>query len=193
MGFILLGLLLLFVIPIILGIIFLFRSKKMAILIFSVPFIVVIGLFGWWVFEANHHFVRSTDLANEFIGGIALWDELNESFIETYGDYTENDNVYYKESLNFERLSIGTNDEDEIIYMRTLDPEMQTEQSIEVGDSIQTVKDTYGDRFYMYRDMGMPDSINYVDRKNKIHLQFLYDENGVSEIILQKSSKDKIN
>ena len=185
MGLILFVLLLLFVVPITLGIIFLFRSKKIALSLFSVPLLVVIGIFGWWLFEKNHHFVKSTDLSNERLGEVALTDELDAIFKENYGEYIENENVYYKESLEFKTIHVGSNEANEIIYVHTDAVDTETANGIQVGDSLQKVKDTYGDRYYIYREMAMPIAMNYVDRKAKVQLQFWYNDGKVSEITLK--------
>lgn len=176
-----------FVAPIIAGIFLLKRSKKLAYGLLSIPLIAIFIVIGFWIYQVNHHFVSSTPLAGEKIGDISLLEPLDDSLKEELGSYRENDNVFFKESLEFDKVTIGTNENNEIVYISTRsDATMTTDKGIQLGDSIQKVFDTYGKNYYTYREMGLGQSINYVDRKNKIHIQFWHDEDKVSGIKLME-------
>lgn len=187
MGLILMAFLLLFVMPIGLGLAFLFQAKKkLGFFMLAIPLLVVLFIVGWWTYEVNHHFVKSTKLGHEKIGDISLYDPVDNEFAEKYGSYRNIDNVFYHVTLEFRKLTIGINNNDKITFISTVDPKMATINNIQVGDSIQTVKETYGKNNYIYRDMGMDDSLHYVDRKEKIHLQFFYRDDIVTQIVLEE-------
>jgi len=183
MGLVFSVVLLLFIIPIVLGIYFLFRIKKLGILLLCIPLVVTVVIVGWWVYELNHHFVSSTDLSDENIDGIFPEDELDTTFKETYGSYETRDNIYFATLLQFDQILVGANETDQIVYMRTDHPELRTEQGINVGDDLEEVFSAYGANYYKNSEMGRDDSINYVDRDLKLHLQFQYRDERVVQII----------
>jgi len=117
---------------------------------------------------------------------ITLYDSFNSDFQEKYGTYKKIDNVFYDESLEFKELSIGTNEKKEIIFISCEKPEMSTTKNIHVGNSFDEVIDKYGGNYYIYRDMGMDDSINFVDRESRIHFQFYYQDDQITKIVLQE-------
>ncbi len=143
-------------------------------------------MFGWWTYKTNHHFVKSTTLENEKLDQIQLNYPFTSEFIEKYGDYKNIDNVYYDETREFQQLMIGTNENNEITFIRSVDPNIQTTKNVTVSDPIKKVIGKYGKNYYIYRDMGMDDSINYVDRKSNVHIQFYYRDEEVTEIVLQE-------
>lgn len=96
-----------FVIPIMVGIFMLRRSRKVAISLISIPFIFMVIVAGWWVYEANYRFISSTDLAGEQLDNIELRENLSESFKDDHGDYSTEDNVRFREYLEFESFSVG--------------------------------------------------------------------------------------
>lgn len=187
MGFILSVIFLLFIAPIGLGLTLIFRSnKKAGFLILSIPLIVIVLIVGWWTYEVNHHFVKSTALINENVEEITLYAHLDSDFQEKYGSYEIVENVFYNESLKFQQLVIGTNEKKEIIFISCEKPEMSTTKNIHVGNSFDEVIDKYGGNYYIYRDMGMDDSINFVDRESRVHLQFYYRDDQITKIVLQE-------
>ncbi|HLR75676.1 MAG TPA: hypothetical protein VK077_10400 [Virgibacillus sp.] len=173
-----------FIIPIALGIIFLRKSRKLSMIMLSIPFIFIIGVGLWWFYEVNHRFVGNTELAGEQIGEFSLQDDVNEELLETYGTYTLRENVNYDELLAFDDLEIGTSIHDKIIYIQTGTSQMPTKQGIKVGDRTEDVIERYGDKHYNRQDMGMGESLNYVDRDAKIHLQFWLEDGEITHISL---------
>jgi len=171
-----------FMIPITLGIIFLRKSKKFATIILSVPFIFIVLVGAWWFYETNHRFVGDTDLADEHIGDLTLYDDVTEELIESYGSYKKEDNINYDELFVFDQLDIGASVHDEIIYIRAKTPKLSTSKGVKIGDHIEDVTEKYGDKYYKRADMGMGESLNYVDRDAKIHLQFYVDGKDISYI-----------
>lgn len=174
-----------FIIPITLGIVLLRKSRKFAMIMLSIPFIFMIGVGAWWFYETNHRFVGNTELAGEHIGDLALHDDVTDELTETYGPYTTRDNINYDELLVFDQLDIGTSIHDEIIYINTTSSTMTTNKGIKVGDQTENIIDMYGDKYYNRLDMGMGESLNYVDRDAKIHLQFWVDGDEITHISLK--------
>lgn len=175
--------LVLFILPIVLGVFFLFRIKKLGIILLCIPFVVTVLIVGWWVYELNHHFVASTDLNEENIDNIGFKDDLNiADLTDKYGAYEMGDNVYFPTFLQFENINIGANDEKEVVYLRTEDPNMQTSKGIAINDPLEDVFSLYGENYYKYSEMGRDDSINYVDRDLRLHIQFWYRDDRVVRI-----------
>lgn len=174
-----------FIIPITLGIFFLRRSRKLSLIMLSVPFIFIIGVAAWWFYEINHRFVSDTELVGEQIGDLLLYDDVTEELIDDYGSYETKENINYEELLVFDDIEIGMSVNDEILYIQTISTTMPTKKGIHVGADVQDVVDMYGDNYYNRKDMGLGESLNYVDRDEKIHLQFWLDENKVTTISLR--------
>lgn len=185
MSLMIIAALLLFIIPLAFGIMLFSRYKKLAIILLLIPFFVTLIIGGRWVYELNHHFVSSTDLANEEVDGLSLHDELDQTIKDEYGEFENLNHVYFKDTLSFDKLVIGTDLDDEIVYIRTKDPQIKLTNDIAVGHSLDDVVDTYGDRYYVYKDMGMDDSVVYIDRKAKYHLQFWYADDEIVQISLK--------
>lgn len=174
------------VLPVTIGTILLLKSKwKIGVLILSIPLLLIILLSGYWIYKVNHHFVKSTDLEVEN-GEVALNEKLDDDLRKRYGFYKYKDNVYYDKMLHFLQLTIGLNEDNEIIYLSTEDSDVDILEDVNVGDTLKDVIEFYGSDNYIERDMGMADSINYVDRKSKIHLQFYYQDDVITEIVLKK-------
>lgn len=175
-------LLLLFILfPIVFGL-FLYRhSKKIALMIMSIPFLIILTIGSWFIYETNYHFVSSIYLNDEGLGEISLFDTVDENFKDKHGPYTTSENVFYKESLYFSRFHVGTNKGNKIIYLRAIDDNMSTRKGIHIGVPIQKVKDVYGENFYSIVEQGM-DVIGYIDRENQVHIQFWHYQGYVIEI-----------
>lgn len=187
MGIIMILAVVLFILPLVIGLYVVFRNKKAGLIILSVPFLVTIVMAGWWIYEANHHFVSSTSLESEQIDDLVLFDHVDKAFKEEHGEYEEQENVYYQELLEFDSFTVGTNKEQEITYILIEDNTLTTDKGIGIGSSLDEVIEVYGDSYYTYKEMGLDDSINYLDRENKILLQFWHDENEIVRIVLRKS------
>lgn len=174
-----------FILPILIGITILKKSRKVATIFLSIPFIFIIGVVSWWFYETNYRFVSSTDLSDEQIGQLAIQDPVTEETLAMFGEYETKENVNYDELYVFEDVDIGTSVRDQVIYIKTKTPELATAKGIRIGDSIDTVTEIYGEKFFRRSDMGLGESINYVDRSEKIHLQFWLKDDKVIEISLQ--------
>lgn len=174
----------LFILPIVLGVFFLFRVKKIGIILLCIPVVITIVITGWWVYELNHHFASSTDLSGENIDDVELYDSLTDILKNKYGDYETRDTIYYETLLEFDSILIGADEADDIIYMRTEDAQKLTKQGISVGDELGALYAAYGDNYYHYTEMGRDESINYVDRDLRLHFQFWYQNERIVQIIL---------
>lgn len=174
----------LFIVPIILGVFFLFRVKKIGIILLCIPVLITIIVTGLWIYEYNHHFVSSTNLSGESIDNIELYDVLPDTIKDTYGSYQTRDNILYESLLEFDDILIGISEAEEIIYMRTESSNMPTKEGIQVGDQINDIYEEYGENYYQNSEMGLDDSINYVDRDLRIHLQFSFKNEKIVQIVL---------
>lgn len=174
-----------FILPILLGILLLRKSRKVATIFLSIPFIFIIGVVSWWFYETNYRFISSTDLSGEQIGELAINDTVTESMLTTFGEYEKRENVNYNELYVFEDIEIGVSVREQIIYLSTVTHEMSTAKGINVGDSADTITKTYGEKFFRRSDMGLGESINYVDRDQKVHLQFWLQDDKIVQISLQ--------
>lgn len=172
----------LFIIPLAFGMMLFTRYKKSAIIMMLLPIFITLITSGQWVYEWNHHFVSSTDLTNEEVDGLSLHDELDQTIKGMYGEFEKVDNIYAKDSLSFDQLVIGTDLDDEIIYLRTQDPDIQLTKDSSVGDPLKDMVEVYGEDYYVDKD----DSIIYIDRKAKEQLQFWYADDKVVQILLKK-------
>lgn len=168
------------------GSILILKSKrKIGVLILSIPLLLVMFLGGYWIYMVNHHFVKSTHLEEKF-GEVALNEKLDDDLKERYGVYEYTENVYYDKMLHFSQLSIGLNESNEIIYLSTKDSKVSILKDVHVGDRVKDITELYGLHYYIDREMGMGDSMNYVDRKSRIHLQFYYQDDIVTRIVFRK-------
>lgn len=75
------GLLLL---PIILGLFLYHRSRIIALILFGIPFTLVVIGSSWYVYESNKQFVKSTNLSEIYHEDIRVGDTLQE-VIQKYG------------------------------------------------------------------------------------------------------------
>jgi|SRR5690625_1378412 len=174
-----------FILPISIGIILLKKSRRAATIFLSIPFVFMIGVVGWWFYESNYRFVSNTDLSEEQIGDYAIRDEMTDDIFTTFGDYKEVENVNYDELFVFEDVEIGTSIHDDVIFIQTYTEELATAKGIKVGDRIEDVIDLYGEHYFHGLDMGLGDSISYVDRERKLHIQFWLENDIVTHISLK--------
>lgn len=174
-----------FVVPIIIGVFISRHSKKLGLTFISIPFIFMLGVALWWLYETNHRFVGSSDLAGEQIENIKLHMLVDESFKQTHGDYDKPENVRYREFLVFENYAVGTDfQKNEVVYIETEEADIPTTKGITVGDDLDRVIEVYGDKNYQSNETGQGRTINFVDRDNKIHLQFWLSDGKVVKIAL---------
>lgn len=174
-----------FVIPIIAGVFVTRHSKKLGIALISIPFIFMLGVALWWLYETNHRFVGSSDLAGEQIEDVQLHMLVDESFKAERGDYEKPENVRYREFLVFDQYAVGTDfQRNEVVYIETESPNLPTVKGIRVGDSLEKVIEVYGEKNYQSNEMGQGRTINFVDRDQGIHLQFWLSDGQVEKIAL---------
>lgn len=174
-----------FIVPIIIGIFTLRRSRKIATVLISIPFIFIIAVLGWWFYETNHRFTGSTELIEEQIGDFAIDDAMTEEIFDQLGLYDELDDPNYDELFVFDGVDIGTSIHERIIFIETRAAQMPTSKGLKVGDSVEEIKKTYGDKFYKSSNFGMGETINYVDRNRKLHLQFWIEDDQINKITLK--------
>src|SRR5699024_4673203 len=147
------------------GVIFFRYSRKLALTFISIPFVFMLGVAGWWFYEANHRFIGSTDLAAEQINDLELNVTVDDDFKEAHGEYETEDNVRFGEYLEFDTFSVGTDFENnKVTYIQTDEPGVTTMENIEVGVSEQKIIDEYGEKYYKSNEMGQGKTINFVDR-----------------------------
>lgn len=175
--------LLVFIFPVMTGIVLFKRYKRTAVLFFSIPAVAVAAVAGWWIYEVNDQFVRSTDLPDERIGEVALLSQVDSDFKAEYGPYEESDNVFYHKSLDFPQFHIGTNEDDDIIYIAAYNSGMPTGKGLSVGDTLEDAAEAYGEHYYSRSDMGV-DTIGYVDREQDISIEFDHRDQKVTGIRL---------
>lgn len=185
MSFILLLAVILFII--LMSAIFLYKShKKVAVGLFLIPIVLIIFLGGWWLYEANYHFVKSTDLSEEFLGDIHLNDSVEHyKKVNNAIEFSIGDNVYYPVFLQSSSLVIGANSDDEIEFIESSLSNHETSKKIKVTDSEKMIIKKYGANYYTGRDMGMGDYIVYVDRASKRYLRFWLESEEVRAIELK--------
>ena len=173
-----------FLLIIIASAIILYKShKKVAVILISIPITMVVLLFGWWVYETNYYFVKSTDLGEEFVGDI----ELNQSLASYEKSnpaikFTKGENVYYPTYLTSPYLTIGANENDEIEFVSSSFPEHETSRGIQVNDDEKLLIQTYGDNYDKGREMGIGEYLIYVDRNAKRTLCFWIESGKVRSI-----------
>src|SRR5690625_7288586 len=97
----------------------------------------MLGVALWWLYDANHRFVTSTDLAGEQMADIRLEMFVDESFKIQQGDYEKPENIRYREYLVFEDYAVGPDlQNNEVVYIETESPEIETSKGIKVANSI---------------------------------------------------------
>lgn len=174
-----------FIIPIIIGVIAARFSRKVSLVFISIPFIFMLGVAVWWLYEANYRFVGNSDLAGEQIEDVKLHMLVDESFKLQHGYYEKPENIKFREFLIFEDFAVGTDlQKNEVVYIETESPKIETKRGIRVGDSVEKVIEAYGEKHYKSNEMGQGRTINFVDRGSSIHLQFWLEDDTVEKIAI---------
>lgn len=186
MGFIITAMMGVFIIPIVAGIVMSKKSKKISMILFSIPFIFVIGVLVWWVYEINDRFVSNTDLASEQIEPFELLKEIDEKTLDSYGSFDEKEDRYFDQMLAYDDFSLGIDHEGNLIYIEIREEGYETSLGINVGDSIDQVEEMYGTNTYTSKEMGIGVSKNYVDRDEKKHIKFFEEDGKITQITLFK-------
>ncbi|MEY8192054.1 hypothetical protein AB4X15_20655 [Peribacillus simplex] len=166
---------------------------------FIIVLIIIIGAaLGFYVYSAfSEKLTKTTDLANESIGGFKVLDNISSpEFIREYGEPIDQDNnnaydyYYWKGGL---KTASSNTDEDKGKIMRLIisstddDPfenSLQTSKGIKLGSKKADVLSKYGDHYYKSYEQGA-DIIGYIDHKRNITLEFWCAPGGrVAEIRL---------
>lgn len=136
--------------------------------------------------ERSYYFkdTKSTDLSKEEIEKIQLNNEINDAFIKKHGDlnyqkYLENDSYNYY-SIN--GLIIAADKKENIINRIMFTKDTRTSRGIHLNDSIDKVKDLYGNSYYKRIEQGM-NIIGYIDNEAKWTLEFWYDNEQIIQVI----------
>ncbi|MEH7062013.1 hypothetical protein V7052_26475 [Bacillus wiedmannii] len=170
-----------------LGILMLKRSKKIAIALFILPILFILVSGSWLIFEKNYHFVKNTNLSKEVIDDIALYASLEEYQSNNKNiQFSKGENVYYPTLVKTPSLRIGANKKGEILYVSTKLPKQATSKNIKVTDSKDEVIKKYGGSYYTGIEMGIGKFIAYVDRDSKRHIRFWLEDEQVKEIEFQE-------
>lgn len=186
MGFQVIAIMGIFIIPIVVGIMMSKRSKKVSMILFSIPFIFVIGVLAWWVYEVNDRFISSTYLGNEEIEPFHLMEEANTETLESFGSFETEENQVFEQMYVYDDFSLATNAMDEIVYIEVRDGDYETAQGIQIGDSMDRVEEEYGSNTYTTKEVGIGVSKNYVDRDNGLRIKFFEKDGLITQITLHK-------
>ncbi len=163
------------------------RHKKIAVGLLSIPILLIFLVIGLWLYEEKYHFIKSTDLSEEFLGDIHLNDSINKyKKVTSMIEFSTGDNVYYPIFLQSSSLVIGANSDDEIEFIESSLSNHETSKKIKVNDNEKMIITKYGANYYKGRDMGMGDYIVYVDRASKRYLRFWLESGEVRAIELKK-------
>lgn len=166
------------------------RSKIISVLCFMPLALLISVPTGWYVAATNHYFIKNTDLSEEQLGGVNLFEPLTDEVIEELGDYELHDSVYH-ELLEFKHAWMTINEDHEIRSISFNEKGQQTLLGVEVGDPLQKAKDLYGSHYANDFEPCMASWIFYVDRKNNVELEFIYDgEEMIQEIRLSELEQE---
>ena len=137
--------------------------------------------------ERSYYFkdTKSIDLSKEEIEKIQLNNEINDEFIQKHGDLNYQKDLK-NDSYNYYRIKgliIAADKKENIItkIMFTKD-NTRTSRGIHLNDSIDKVKDLYGDSYYNRVEQGM-NIIGYIDTEAKLTLEFWYDNDKKIQMI----------
>ncbi|MDR6227320.1 hypothetical protein [Desmospora profundinema] len=126
--------------------------------------------------------VTSTSLEEESIDGIRLGDSFHENkWKMKYGEYEELDIDLYKRSLDFEPISVSTDQNDQIVYLSASSPEITTSRRVHVGNTMDDVIRAYGKDYFKEMEQGN-NKVVYLDRDKGMRLKFWEYQGEVLEI-----------
>lgn len=186
MGFQVIAIMGIFIVPIFIGILMSKKSKKASMIWFSIPFIFVVGVLLWWVYEINDRFITDTDLASEQIEPFVLLENMDRDTLEAYGTFEEEENQVFESMYVYDDFSLGVNAEEELTYIEVRDKDFETAHGIQVGDPIERVEELYGSDTYTTKEAGIGISKNYVDRNHERHIKFFEKDGVVTQITFYK-------
>lgn len=168
---------------------------------FTILFLIIAGIvyfFGSMKlnFAPRYYYTLITansNLNNENINGLKLYQSMKDNwFISKYGkEYKDINNALYNYYQLKDGVVIATNKGDDkiirIILNSQSDNSLRTNKGTGIGDSIDSVKEVYGEKYYIRHEQGS-NIIGYVD-KNKT-LEFWYLNGKVQEIRYDIRSMD---
>jgi len=186
MGFQVIAMMGIFIIPIVIGIFMSKKSKKVSMILFSIPFLFIIGVLAWWVYEVNDRFISSTDLDGEALEPFHLMDKVDTETLENFGTFETEENQVFEHMYVYEDFSLATNELDEIIYIEVRDGDYETTKGIQIGDSFDQVEEEYGSNTYTTKEVEIGVSKNYVDRDHGLRIKFFEKDGVVTQITLHK-------
>lgn len=186
MGFQILAIMGIFIIPIFIGIFMSKKSKKASMIWFSIPFIFVVGVLAWWVYEINDRFIADTDLSSEQIEPFDLLETMDDEKLNALGSFEEGKNQVFQTMYEYDDFSIAVNEEEELIYIEVRNQGYETAQGIQVGDSVERVEELYGSDTYTTKETGIGISKNYVDRDHKRQIKFFETDGLITQIRFYK-------
>lgn len=137
--------------------------------------------------------VASTDLKNEHLNQLFIYQEVNDFFYDEHGKPAKTQKLNQESQaqlLEFEegfKLVVDQNNKIVGIYAGE---NFQTEKGISVNDPISKVKKEYGENYYVRAEQGV-NVIGYVDHTVHLTLEFLHKNDKVVEIRLQESHSEK--
>ncbi|XRG77720.1 hypothetical protein V5E38_18090 [Rossellomorea sp. GAMAL-10_SWC] len=161
------------------------KKKMIFVFIFLIAFGLIVKSYSFFEegpFYTKH--VTSTNLSNEAFDGVRLHDNINRStFTKRFGEPLEKDDndfydyYFWKNGLTTASINNGKN-KGEILRLvigeinnSSRDSELKTSKGIGLGDSKEDIISFYGPNYFKYVEQGC-DIIGYVDKKNKIKMEF---------------------
>jgi len=144
------------------------------------------------LYVSNYHFVKNTNLANSSLGELTIGEKLTASNMRrieaTFGPEVKDPNMAilidanYQKSLTYEGLFIGLR-EDKVVAIVAENKTASTNKGIKPGDNLEKIRKNYG-RNYLSTLEEIGETVSYVDRKNKMKIQFVMYDNKVVQLIL---------
>lgn len=146
-------------------------KKKLILSVVCFTPILIILIFVLIFFYPAYPFLTpSTNLSEESIGPLKLNDQLDKEWLSSLGTYElrEQPKGYGYSSKDF---YIRTNNSNQILSI-SLGSNFATSSGVNIGDTVDHVIKTYGKHYYTYREMGLGDAVEYIDRDSKRKLTF---------------------
>ncbi|WP_066393130.1 hypothetical protein [Neobacillus mesonae] len=130
----------------------------------------------------HHRFTESTDLHNESINNLQLYENINgDRFKQAYAKGIS------KKSRNHEKydyykiqngVEIGTNKAGYILRFIIENSKTASKKGVKPGDPIAKVRKAYGDHYYTRIEQGLV-IIGYIDKKSHQSIEFWHDKKRV--------------
>jgi hypothetical protein len=137
--------------------------------------------------------IASTDLIKEHAGGIQLGDSeqaLNEKRGKPNGQFDvkfKNTGNYDTPQQAWEYSDYNYTVRDSKVISYSLLAESATEKGAQLGNSIKSVKELYGEGSYT-RQFGDFEAVGYIDKENEWVIEFFVEQEKVTGIIVSELS-----